>query len=183
MIALIKKCKQLDRKAQREMVDHLTLYLYPICLRYSKTYEDAQDLMQESLIQIFNALDSFKSDDILSFKAWCKRITINKSLSKFRKNSLIIDSINTEEHECIGELPDVFSQLNVQDLLQLLNQLPEKQKCIFNLAVIDDYDHKTIAKLLHIQPSHSRTILTRARKRLQTLVIEQNNHYKIKNSI
>lgn len=167
MKKIIKGCRQLDRKAQREMVDHLSPYLYVICRRYSDQHEDAQDLLQESLISIFNNIEKCKADEIAGFKAWCRRIAINKALEKKRKKGLTLENLSGIS---VPTLPVIQSQLNVNDILSLLERLPENQRTVFNLAVLDGFAHREIATMLNIQESSSRTFLTRARQKLQAMM-------------
>jgi len=164
---IIKACRQLDRKAQREMVNHLSPYLYVICRRYSKQHEDAQDLLQESLIAIFNNIEKCKTNEIPGFKAWCRRIAINKALEKKRKRGLSLETLTVVS---VATIPAIQSQLNVTDILSLLSQLPENQRIVFNLSVMDGFSHREIGKILNIQESSSRTFLTRARQKLQKLI-------------
>ena len=173
MKELLQDCKNLDRKAQRKMVDYLTPFLFPICLRYTDSREDAKDLMQESLILIFNNLNSFASDVEAPFRHWCRRITINKAFERKRKKIVPIYSMK-EKDENHPLIPSIHSKLNVDDILKLLDNLPHHHRNVFNLAVIDGYAHKEIAKLLEIKESSSRTFLTRARNLLQRLIREEN---------
>lgn len=181
MKKLIKYCKRLDRKAQREMLDHLSVLLFPICLRYAKNKEDAKDLLQESLILIFNNMHQSSSDEPKIFKAWCKKIAINNALGKFRKK--MIDCTTLEGQKVVKFTPpNIEGQLNVEDILRLLKKLPKNQKTVFNLSVIDGFSHKEIAQLLAIKESSSRTFLLRARQTLQGLLMKEdtfNLHQKI----
>jgi len=176
---IIKGCKQLDRKAQREMVNHLSPYLYVICRRYTEQHEDAQDLLQESFIAIFNNIEKCRANEIAGFKAWCRRIAINKALGKKRKRSFTLEALSVVS---VATLPEVQSQLNVTDILKLLERLPENQRIVFNLAVLDGFVHREIAEMLKIKESSSRTILTRARQKLQQLMMvnEKKKSLKIK---
>ena len=172
MIKLLQGCKNLDRKAQREMVNHLSPFLYAICRRYTNTHEDAKDLLQESLILIFNNIEKCQSKEELPFKSWCRRIAINTALAKKRKKNLETEIM--EESKCLDAvLPNIYSRLNVEDILQLLHYLPENQRLAFNLAIIDGYSHREISELLNIKESSSRTFLTRARHSLQQLIHQQ----------
>ena len=167
MKKIIKGCRELDRKAQREMVNHLSPYLYVICRRYTNQHEDAQDLLQESFIAIFNNIEKCKADEFAGFKAWCRRIAINKALEKKRKKGLKLENLSGIS---LPILPVIQSQLNVNDILSLLERLPENQRTVFNLAVLDGFAHREIATMLSIQESSSRTFLTRARQKLQTFM-------------
>ena len=169
MKKLLQGCRKLDRKAQREMVNHLSPLLFPTCRRYSNTQEDAKDLLQEALILIFNNIKQCSSNEKRVFLAWCRRIAINKALEKKRKKGFEMELIGKTEITG-GQAPVINSKLNVDDILNLLNALPSNQKIVFNLAVIDGYSHKEIADLLTIKESNSRTLLTRARQSLQFLI-------------
>ncbi len=175
---IIKGCKQLDRKAQREMVNHLSPYLYVICRRYTAQHEDAQDLLQESLITIFNKIEKCKADEIAGFKSWCRRIAINKVLEKKRKKGLRLENLSGV---LMPTTPVIQSQLNVHDILSLLERLPENHRVVFNLSIIDGYTHREIAELLNIPESSSRTFLTRARRKLQELMTANAKKKSLKN--
>ncbi len=169
---LIKSCKNLDRKAQREMVNYLSPFLFPTCKRYSNNHEDAKDILQESLILIFNNIEQCKSDEVHSFKSWCRRIAINTALAKKRKKKNFIENI-IENENLRPSRPIIYSQLSVDEILRLLKLLPENQRNVFNLAVIDGYSHKEIASFLNIKESSSRTFLVRARLAMQQLIKKQ----------
>ena len=168
---LIKNCRKLDRKAQREMVDRLSPYLFNVVSRYSPNREDAKDLLQDSLIAIFNNIDACKADDEYPFLAWCKRIAVNQALGKKRKKSLEIEQLNEHGHEK-HRLPAIDGKMHMDDVLQLLDRLPDKQRLVFNLVVLDGYNHRDVAELLNINESSSRTYLTRARATLQEVIIK-----------
>lgn len=168
---LIKGCKKLDRKAQREMVNHLAPFLLGVCQRYAPNREDARDWMQESLINIFNNIEQCSSNQH-AFKGWCKKIAVNVCLGKLRKKGLKTVELNHEKSYKSAP-PKVLDQMNVQGILKLLDHLPQKLKLVFNLSVLDGFSHKEIAKTLEIQESSSRTFLTRARAKMQQLIIAQ----------
>lgn len=171
---LITGSRRLDRTSQREMVNYLSPFLFPICRRYAHTYEDAKDLLQEALILIFNNIDQLDSNEELPFKSWCRRIAINNALAKIRKNSSQLEVV--QEHNITPMAPPkVYSQLNVEEILRLLQFLPSIHRAVFNLSVMDGYTHKEIADLLNIKESSSRTFLVRARQSLQRLINQQEN--------
>ena len=172
MKKLLQGCKNLDRKSQREMVNHLSPFLYAVCRRYSDSHEDTKDLLQESLILIFNNIEKCQSDEEAPFKSWCRRIAVNTALSKKRKKHI---PTGTMENSKLAEAvhPNIYSRLNVEDILQLLQYLPENQRLAFNLAIVDGYSHREIAELLNVKESSSRTFLTRARQSLQQMIYQQ----------
>lgn len=172
IIKLLQGCKNLNRKAQREMVNHLSPFLYSVCRRYVDSHEDAKDLIQESLILIFNNMDKCMATSEITFKSWCRRIAINTALAKIRKKK--IDNNLLDDSELLyTTLPAVNSQLNVEDILRLLKHLPQNERLTFNLSVIDGYTHQEIAEILQVKESSSRTFLARARQSLQQLIHQQ----------
>ena len=172
MKKLLRACRNYDRQAQRKVVDIISPFLYNICWRYAGNHEDAKDLLQESLILIFNNIDKCKSDEEGQFKSWCRRIAINNALDKKRKKTIQVESLDTRRYQEVV-IPKIHSKLHVEDIMRLMECLPEKQRLIFNLSVIDGYGHQEIAGLLNIKASSSRTFLTRARQMLRELIYQQ----------
>lgn len=170
MKSLLRGCRNFNRTSQREMVNRLSPYLYTICCRYADTNNPAQDLLQEALILIFNNISKCTSNEEYAFKSWCKRIAINNALGKKRKKELSLDKGLRPSETLNSVPPSVDSNLNVKDILNLLNFLPDNQRMVFNLSVIDGYSHREIAEILQIPESSSRTYLTRARQYLQTCI-------------
>ena len=165
---LLKECRDFERKAQRQMVNLLSPFLFSICRRYESQHNSAQDLVQESLILIFNHIDDCQPEE-KPFWGWCKRIAINVCLEKYRKKNLSIDSMEQAEHQQSID-PEVFNQLGVEEILLALNQLPESQKVAFNLFVIDGCSHAEIGQMLQIKEGSARTLLMRARTTLQGII-------------
>ncbi len=166
---LIKGCRNLDRKAQREMVNLLSPFLYSICRRYTENHHDAKDIMQDSLILIFNNIGKCKSNEESGFKSWCAKIAVNTALAKRRKKSYTMEERSSNDLN-YNVSPKIHSRLHVEDILGLLQLLPEKQRNVFNLIVMDGFSHKEAASLLEIEESSSRTFLVRAREKMQQLI-------------
>jgi RNA polymerase sigma-70 factor (ECF subfamily) len=167
---LLISCANYDRKAQRQMLDHLAPFLFSVCKRYEKTQPIVQDLVQESLILIFNNIDQFKGEE-KAFMFWCRRIAINVCLQQFRKHKIQVEAL--ENGWDPGESPVIFSKMGVDEILKLLQYLPDNQRVVFNLSVLDGYSHSEIGRELNIAESHSRTLLTRARAALQDILQEK----------
>ena len=170
---LISSCKEKDRQAQKELVNRFGPFLYAICRRYLKTEADAQDILQESLVQILNNIHTFKSEPA-NFKAWIRKITVNQALTKLRKSYVKLESYPGDIPEHRISPAQVTEKLQEQDILNLLNLLPELQRQVFNLSIIDGYKHHEIAEVLKIKESYSRTILNRARKAMQVYITKSN---------
>lgn len=169
---IISAVREREPWAQKRIVNDYSPYLFLIAKRYTNNREDAQDVLQDTLVLVINNIRKFTSEED-KFKAWIKRICINTALAKKRKKSYTHESYPGEvSHDTVME-PLVLQQLNVNDIIALLQFLPELQREVFNLYIIDGFKHNEIAKILDIKESTSRTTLTRARRKMQQLIVEQ----------
>lgn len=141
-----------------------------MCLKYSRTYQDAQDTLQDSFIMIFKDIKKFKHKG--SFEGWAKRVTINVALQKFRKKSILkfdkIEENQLTEEEITVDVDE--KNISLSFLLSLINELPPKYQLVFNLYVLDGYSHQEISDLLNISTGTSKSNLFRARKLLQNKI-------------
>lgn len=145
--------------------------------------EDAEDLLQESYIQIFNKLSQF---DIRrgEFKDWSKKIVINTCLQHLRKKSIVESVDNIIDFTSSSSIDSTaIDQLNLKELISLITKLPRGYRTVFNLYVIDGFSHKEIAEQLGITENTSKTQLSKARKMLQSLVIRNESSINIKYAI
>ena len=141
-----------------------------MCLKYSRTYQDAQDTLQDSFIMIFKDIKKFKHKG--SFEGWAKRVTINVALQKFRKKSILkfdkIEENQLNEEEITVDVDE--KNISLSFLLSLINELPPKYQLVFNLYVLDGYSHQEISEVLNISTGTSKSNLFRARKLLQNKI-------------
>lgn len=141
-----------------------------ICLRYFSRRTDAEDMLQESVLNIYKGLSSFDIEKG-GFVTWSKRIVVNTCLQKLRKPGVLNFFDNILE---LGKRLPVFSNaledLNMQDLTKIIQSLPKGYRTVFNLYVIDGYTHVEIAEKLSISVSTSKTQLMKAKKILKTRV-------------
>ena len=114
-------------------------------------------------MQIFKKIDQFKHKG--SFEGWLKRITIHVAIAKYRENAplQIVEASKIEKEEEIVEKDNT----DLDSLLKIVQQLPDRYRLVFNLYVLDDYSHKEIAELLKISVGTSKSNLARARKILK----------------
>lgn len=155
-------------KAQTEVYQLYSDKLFGICLKYSRSYEDAEDILQDSFLKIFKKIHLFENKG--SFEGWLKRITINTALEHYRKSKTSQSKIEfiTEEEE---ELQIDEMDFSVDVLLKSIQQLPDKYRLVFNLYVLDEYSHKEISELLNISEGTSKSNLSRARSLLKKNLI------------
>lgn len=153
-------------------------YMMAVSLRYVKNEMEAEDIVNESFVKIFKKLNNFEvlqNEDALekSFKGWIARITVNTSIDKLRAQKVTLDIDDINEMDIQHNSVTISSNLEVNDIMKLLNKLPDIQRMIFNLYEIEGYSHEEISKQLNIPDSTCRTYLTRAKAKLRTLYQEQ----------
>lgn len=170
---LILLCQRQNRSAQNALWQQYAPLMMSICLRYLKHMETAEDILVQSFYRIFRKIDTFKSEG--SFEGWMKRIVVNECLMEIRKRksnflTLAIDDINEDPYE------EAIDTLEYEELLQLLDSLPDGYRTVFNLYVIEGYKHKEIADSLGISINTSKSQLLLARRRLQEYYKKKYNH-------
>ncbi len=158
---LIQGCRRKDTVAQRALFEKYAGILMTICRRYAKDQHEAEDMLQEAFIRIFSYINQFKSAG--SFEGWLKRITVNAAIKILQKRKVTIVGIANDQYELISQDFNVLSDLNTEDLLKLISQLPDGYRMIFNLYVIEGYSHEEIAVILKIKTATSRSQLSKAR--------------------
>lgn len=150
-------------------------YLAAICSRYIVNNEDVKDVLQDSFLKIFSCIASFEYRGRGSLKGWITKITVNETLKFLQKNNRFeFVEISEQEHDKPDEEPDVDA-LPSSVLFNLIRELPDGYRTIFNLYVIENKSHKEIAKLLDIKESTSASQLHRAKSLLATKIRQYNS--------
>lgn len=129
-------------------------------LKYAQNYQDAEDILQDSFLLIFRKIDQYKEKG--SFEGWIKRITINVALQKYRQRQKL-QVVRTHEVESEEVSVEIEEEIATDFLLELIQQLPNQYRLVFNLYVLDHFSHKQIAEMLQISEGTSKSNLSRAR--------------------
>lgn len=160
---IINQCIKNDKTAQERLYNLLSSKLFAVCLKYSRNYEEAQDNLQDGFILLFNKINQFQFKG--SFEGWAKRIFINNILQKYRSPGIL--EIVTEEFPELEDVEIESENISMNFLLEIIQELPDRYRLVFNLYVIDDYSHKEIAEMLGINIGTSKSNLARARQILK----------------
>ena len=129
-------------------------------MKYAQNYQDAEDILQDSFLLIFAKIDQYKEKG--SFEGWMKRITINVALQKYRQRQKL-QVVRNDEVESEEVSVDIEEEIETDFLLELIQQLPDQYRLVFNLYVLDHFSHKQIAEMLQISEGTSKSNLYRAR--------------------
>lgn len=162
----IKACVNGDPKASRELFETNRDWLFSVCRRYIKNYEQAEDILQESFILIFNKLHQFKGDG--DIKAWMRRIVVNCALGEIRKSKSIqfVPFDNQINPVDLG----VLESLGYEELSFIINRLSPGRRHVFLAFAVDGLSHKEIAQQLNISEGTSKSQFFDARKEIQKVL-------------
>ncbi len=168
---IVEACKRGNRQAQQELYSLYSKAMYNICLRMVKEQLDAEDLLQNSFVDVFTKLHSFKQESTIG--AWIKRIVINNCINFIKKRRLELVELK-DNYDPVAqvqeEVPD--SALHVHNINEALLQLPDGYRMVFTLYLMEGYDHGEIATILNITEATSKSQYSRAKKKLKHILIE-----------
>ena len=162
---MVKACQKGDPKAQRRVYEKYAPKMLGICFRYVHDDFEAEEIMIEGFVRVFDKIESFKLEG--SFEGWIRRIMVNESLMYLRSNKKYQFEISYDQILYEPEPEQFRTDLETQDLLKLIEKLPIGYRTVFNLYAIEGYSHAEIAKQLGITESTSKSQLSRARVVLQ----------------
>lgn len=152
----------------RELYKEYRQHWYLICLRYQRSSTQADDALQNGLMQIFKNYDQFDQEKG-SFKSWSSKIMVNENLLLIRRNKSIFafdDLSNCAEFADASE--GAIERMSMEELVLLIQKLPDGYRSVFNLYVIEGYSHKEISEMLNISVGTSKSQLFKAKKILKT---------------
>jgi RNA polymerase sigma factor (sigma-70 family) len=169
---LITACIRKERKAQYELYKETYRYLMSICIRYTQSYEEAQEALNTGFLKILNNLEKYQSH--IPFKSWIRRVLINVLIDEYRKQKKHKENIkyveDFEELPIAGALNDAISKMDVEEIHKLIVQLPPMSQKVFNLYVVDGFEHKEIADMLGISEGTSKWHLHSSREQLKIML-------------
>lgn len=138
-----------------------------VCLRYSNNEQEAEDLLQDSFIKAFNKIESYQNKGALG--GWLRKLTLNTALEQYRKNKNINQTIELKEiNNYVND--DAIENLELEDLLKKIQQLPSGFRTVFNLYAVEGFNHREIAEMLEISDGTSKSQYSRARLLLRQMI-------------
>jgi RNA polymerase sigma-70 factor (ECF subfamily) len=168
---LIDGCLNNDRKAQKLLYEKYSSKMFGVCMRYAKSKEEAEDILSDTFVQVFVKLSSFKREG--SFEGWIRRIVVNTSITAYRNNlKFNLNDEISEVHQLSDDNETAIDLLNVQQIKSIIQQMPDGYRMIFNLYVIEGYNHREIAELIGINEGTSKSQFSKAKKWLQNRLIK-----------
>ena len=162
---LVEKCIKGDQRAQRVLFEKYARKMLGVCLRYTKSRQQAEDVLQEGFVKVFSKIEMFKGG---SLEGWIKKIMVNSSLDKIRKEKKRQGDVSVESVGFKLENNSfILESLEAEDLLKLIDSMPTGYKTVFNMFAIEGYSHKEIAGELKISENTSKSQYSRAKAYLK----------------
>lgn len=169
---LIEGCLKERRAAQNALYAKYKDKMFGVCMRYAPNAEEAEDVLQEGFVKVFTRLAQFRGGG--SFEGWLRRVFVHTAIERYRKRRRAVPTETLEDyHAEAAEAPWPDSD-DLEQLLQLIRQLPEGCRAVFNLYVVEGYAHREIAEMLGVSEGTSRSQLNFARKKLADALIKLN---------
>ncbi|MDH7445188.1 RNA polymerase sigma factor [Aquimarina sp. 2201CG14-23] len=168
---LIKQAIQKHRDAQRQLYEKYAPKMLGVCRRYIRDTHFAEEVMLNGFLKVFTNLKQFNFEG--SFEGWIRRIMVNESISFLRKQKQVLftEDISGYNEESWN---NINVELEVEQIQELIDSLPEGYKMVFVLYAVEGYKHIEIAKMLDVSESTSKSQLFKARKMLQQKLNQQN---------
>lgn len=169
---LIKACINNDSKAQRLLYEKYDARFFAVCKRYFTDIQQAEDALVKGFLKIFQNLENYSFEG--SFEGWMRRIMINECLMELRKNKIF--HLNVDDYSSsISSNQEASQQIEEDDVMKLLDYLPEGCRLVFTLYVIEGYKHKEIAESLGITEGTSKSQLNLAKTKLKDMLNKNEN--------
>jgi RNA polymerase sigma-70 factor (ECF subfamily) len=132
---------------------------------------EAEDMLQDAFIKVFQYIGQFKFEG--AFEGWIRRIVVNTAIRHLEKKKILFKDIDESTYDAPRVEAQAYTHLGQEDLLKLINQLPDGYRMVFNLNAIEGYSHREIGELLDIGESTSRSQYTRSKALLENMLIRK----------
>lgn len=167
---LIDGCRRREPHAQEQLYRQFSGKMLALCARYIRDKMEAEDVLVMGFTKIFERIDQYKGDG--SFEGWIRKIMVNESLTYLRRNKNMYLETDIEAADREPDYQRLEDQLEAEDLMNLIDELPSGYRIVFNMYAIDGYSHQEIAEHLGISENTSKSQLSRARAYLQRSLLK-----------
>lgn len=168
---LLEHCGDKDTQAQKALYTRYHSYAMGVCLRYCRSREEAQEVLNDAFFKVFTKSDSYSYRQ--SFKAWLRRILVNCAIDYYRRQKKHYNHLDVEDIREESEIPTALDALAEQEIYALIQTLPDHFRLTFNLFEIEGHSHEEVSKMLGISVGTSRSNLSRAKSKLRKLIKAQ----------
>ena len=166
---LIDRLREQDRAAQKQLYERYSPLMFSVCRRYLRSREDAEEALVSGFFKVYSQIDSYTGTG--SFEGWMRRIVANEALMMLRKTQLLVFP-GDDSHLNLNQ-PDTTSieaEISAREILEVLDQLPNGYRTVFNLYVLEGFKHQEIADMLGVSINTSKSQLILAKEKLRNLL-------------
>ena len=165
---IIQGCLDNQASAQEKLYGLYARRMMAVCIRYTRSRFEAEDVFHDAFVKVFANMHSWKGG---SFEGWMRRIFVNTAINHYHQNRKFFDHVDSSYVETtLSSSDNVIADLSNQDLLNMVNRMPDGYKVIFNLHVVEGYNHNEIAEMLHIAEGSSKSQLSKAKAYMKKLL-------------
>lgn len=173
---LIRGCAKGNRAVQKALYEQYCRKMMTICLRYTQSSAEAEDILQDGFVKVFFNINTFRGESKLD--TWMTRIMINTALNHQRQKLYLLPMMNSEDMS-IPEAEEIsLADFHLGELISIIQSLPHGCRIIFNLFAIEGYAHKEIARMLEISEGTSKSQYNRAKTLLRSKLKEPRKAYR-----
>ncbi len=170
---LVEGCIKKQAIAQKMLYEKYARKMMGVCLRYASNSDEAQDILQDGFIKVFDKMEAFNGKG--SLEGWIRRVIVNTALDNYRKNKKHLQHADIDDVQYLLQKNDfVLEKMEAKALLKLIQTLPTGFRTVFNLYAIEGYSHKEIGEMLQISESTSKSQYSRAKVVIQKLLVKEN---------
>jgi RNA polymerase sigma factor (sigma-70 family) len=165
---LIENCIRGNRASQKDLYNLFAPKMFAVCIRYAKSQMDAEDILQEGFVKLFNNLSRFRGEG--SFEGWVRRIFVNTAIEHIRRKNINTSVSEGIENSVKDTYKNALDNLYEKDILSTAKNLSDGYRTVFTMYAVEGYSHKEIAKHLGITESTSKSQFSRAKALLRHMV-------------
>jgi RNA polymerase sigma factor (sigma-70 family) len=173
MRLLLEGCRKNDRESQRLLYQHYYAYAMSVCIRYCRSLEESKEILNDGFMKVFQKLDQHETES--SFKAWLRRIMINSAIDHYRKESKHYNHTDIQQGVSFETtMSSALDDISYSELIGMIQNLSPAYRAVFNLYVIDGFNHQEISEILEISEGTSKSNLMKARENLKKMIEKTN---------
>ncbi len=164
---LVEGLKRQDRKAQELVYQRYFGLMMSMGMRYCENWDDSKEVVNSAFLKIFTKIEHYSGKG--SFEGWMKKTMVNTALDFLKSKkfeNVNIDDVNNYDEDIFVE-SEAVSNINSEDILKIVQTLPDATRAVFNLYVMEGYKHREISEMLGINEGTSHWHLQNARKLLK----------------
>jgi RNA polymerase sigma factor (sigma-70 family) len=180
--AILQGCIKNNPAAQKELYLRYSTKMLAVCYRYAHNREDAEDMLQEGLIKVFQQIHTFENRGAL--EGWIRRIVVHTCINILKKNKKFNESVDIIHATTVQVKEDsIPSIIQAKQVVECIRLLPIGYRTVLNLYAIEGFSHREIGEMLDIEESTSRSQYTRAKAMLEDILIKKNIIHKPKQDV